>query len=69
MDLFYGSHLVATISNTVATQAFTQDHLIPISSRLTCRSGEPIRAKLRKTQSGTTGLILILDIKDIARRR
>jgi len=69
IDLYYGKFLVGTIKNSQTTGALTDDDMVPISSRFTCRQGEKISAVLKGSVSATTPLKLVLDIKDMGMGR
>lgn len=70
LELRYGERVVATFRNTTSGAVGVRGYdMQPVGSRLICRPNEEISLYLRNSQSGTNGLAVCMDVKDIARRK
>ena len=70
INITYGGMKVAeTWNNAGASAAVQGDDMHVIMSKRVCRAGEPIGVVLREVASTTNPYHIVLDIKDIIRRR
>ena len=69
LRLKYGKFTIGEWYNKSGTDCCHDDDMKVINSPRICRAGEPIKLELLDSQSGTTGLHLVLDVKDFRRSR